>query len=314
VTQSVTASRPSNAAPGAAGIFSRRKNLACVLFHKRELGIEDSRPLESFLRLVEGSEGCTAESSCRVEARQQHAARWNLFYHGDNRAEFLGGVWGFLEEVARSTGAPLDYGLLREFLGEGFQLDRLRKVVTGIDLRKKPGASRLKVWFMLRDYAEKVEHAIALHGEDAGVRRLIFHDEFLVGFDFRFDGGCAVKLYPDVRPAEIKDPVVRETVRSALSGEAVDAMERCLWTHIYIARHNSGIVLQCHPAEPDLFIDRYLDQELAGPIHGLYSGTGLLDMVVSFRLGDLGRRPIQDFAVYYMPQEEPRSPVDPAIT
>jgi hypothetical protein len=37
-------------------------------------------------------------------------------------------------------------------------------------------------------------------------------------------------------------------------------------------------------------------------------------MVVSFRLGDLGRRPIQDFAVYYMPQEEPRSPVDPAIT
>jgi tocopherol O-methyltransferase len=286
------------------GPFSPRKNLECALFHKERLGVADSAPLDAFLRLVGRSEECTVESSFRVENGERHAARWNLFHHGDGKAAFLDSILSFLEDAARSAGAALHHGLLDAFLGEGLRYDRVRKIVTGVDLRARPERSRLKVWFMLRDDPEKVEQAVALHGDASLVSKLILHGEFLVGFDLRLDGTSAIKLYPDVRPSELQDPGTRERLRQLLSGQALEAMDQCLWTHLYIARHHSGLVLQCHPADPDGFVDRYLG-EAVRPVHELYAGTRLLDMVVSFREREIERLPARDFSVYYMPAETP---------
>jgi LynF/TruF/PatF family peptide O-prenyltransferase len=201
-----------------------------------------------------------------------------------------------------------------EFLDQSFDFRRSRKVVTGIDIRTDFPESRLKMWFMLTDYPEKVERAVALHGDDCDVTRLKLHDEFLVGFDFRFDGRSAIKLYPDVRPWELRDPAHRVILGNALSGEALEAMGRCRWTHIYLARHHAGRVLQFHPAEPDEFVARYLAPEMVRPVHELYEGTPLLDMVVSVRERDLADRPIRDFTVYYMPAQQPRQTNSHAVS
>ena len=285
--------------------FSRRKNLDCVLFHKERLEVADSAPLDAFLRLVARSEECTVESSVRIEHGERHAARWNLFHHGDGKAAFLDSALSFLTDAARSAGATPDHALLDAFLGEGLHFDRVRKIVTGVDLRTRMEASRLKVWFMLKDDPGKAELAIALHGDASLVRKLILHREFLVGFDFRLDGTSAIKLYPDLLPSELQDPGTREKLRDVLSDRALEAMDQCLWTHLYISRHHSGLVLQCHPADPDSFVERYLDRDAVGPVHDLYAGTRLLDMVVAFRERELERLPARDSSVYYMPAETP---------
>jgi LynF/TruF/PatF family peptide O-prenyltransferase len=285
--------------------YSCTKNVACVEFHRDLFGVPGSAPLDTFLRLVERSEGCTVESSCKVEAGHRYSARWNLFYHSSNMPAFASSVRRFLNEVADNLRLPLDFGSIDRFIGQDFDFTRLRKIITGIDLRPDLDTSRLKAWFMLARYPEAVARAIDLHGNSVDVERLILHDEFLIGFDLPFGGGCGVKLYPDIRSHELKDPLVRGFLASVLSARALTAMEQCLWTHVYISRNHIGRVLQFHPTDPDGFVERYLDRRLAQPIHDVYRSTSLLDMVVAFREADLENLPIRDFAIYYMPGEPP---------
>ena len=290
-----------------AEVFCPKKNLACVLFHKNYLRVPDSAPLGCFMGIVERSEHCTVESSCRLEGGQMYAARWNLFYHGQDKAEFLASVFSFIEQAAHSAASSLNYQELKTFLDQGFQLDRVSKIITGVDLRPQTALSRLKIWFKLMDYPEKVEQAISLHGDASTVRRLILHGEFLVGFDLRFDGWSAIKLYPDIRPSELRDTATHTRLKGILSNEALEVMGHCIWTHIYIAQHSSGIVLQCHPGDPEGFIDHYIDPQSIRQVHEFYQNTRLMDFVVSFREGDLRRQPIRDCTIYYTPAEVPRS-------
>ena len=157
---------------------------------------------------------------------------------------------------------------------------------------------------MLEDAPELVERAILLHGDREGVERLRFHDEFLVGFDLRFDGRSRIKLYPDVRAAELQDPSLRTRLRATLSDTAVGLLELCSWTHVYLA-HNQGTILQFHPESPDDFAENLLPEDPFRRIHAPYCGRRLLDMVVSVSELELARSRPHDFAVYYMPAEEP---------
>jgi LynF/TruF/PatF family peptide O-prenyltransferase len=146
-----------------------------------------------------------------------------------------------------------------------------------------------------------------LHGEAETVDALRLHDDqLLVGFDLRFDGTSGIKLYPDVTPAELKQAETRARLARVLSPSALEAMERCLWTHVYIARHNAETILQLHPADPDDFVARYLPESGRREIHAVYAGARLLDMVVSLPQGELAHGPARSYALYYMPAHVPR--------
>jgi LynF/TruF/PatF family peptide O-prenyltransferase len=296
-------------------IFSPEKNLACMDFHRAAFGIGRSPLIEAFERLVTRQRGCTVESSCKVSDGSVHAARWNLFFHDKEKGQHLRAVLDFFRKVEAETGAKLNHGLFREFYGEDFDLSTVRKVVTGVDLRDDEPASRVKLWFMLRDYPERVERAIALHGDNAAVRPLILHAEFLVGFDFHLDGRAAIKLYPDIWEKELHEKGVQRRLREALSDPAVEAMEECRWTHICIARHNPERVLHYHPSRPREFIDRFLSCPMARAIHRVYEDTLLSDMVVSMREGELREGRVRNYTLYYMParfpaggKKDPRAP------
>ena len=181
----------------------------------------------------------------------------------------------------------------------------VKKVVTGIDLRPEVARSRVKLWFMLSDAPELVKRGITLHGERKPVRTLRLHEEFLVGFDLRFDGTSGVKVYPDVRPAELADPRTFARLGRILPARALEAMRACLWTHVYLGKHNRDIVLQLHPADPDSFVSRYLPKKLGHALHAVYDGCRLLDMVVSVEAGQLAQRAVDRFAIYHMPAAAP---------
>jgi LynF/TruF/PatF family peptide O-prenyltransferase len=127
------------------------------------------------------------------------------------------------------------------------------------------------------------------------------HDEFLVGVDLTFDGRSAIKLYPDVTPAELENMEIRQRLSRVLSQEALEAMSRCCWTHVYIAKQNKETVLQFHPSDPDDFVARYLPDVARSKIHAAYRGSRLLDMVVSLPESELRRVPAENFSLYYMP-------------
>jgi tocopherol O-methyltransferase len=291
-------------------IYSSGKNRDCIRYHQRTFGVESSGPLDALLGLTAETADATVESSCKWEGDSLHSARWNLFYHGADRTGFWATVKDFIAQAARAAGASVDYALLDAFVGPGLNFSGVRKIVTGIDLRAQRATSRLKVWFMLADETAATERAIALGGDDPAVRQLWIHPEFLVGFDLRLDGRTAIKLYPDVRPWEIEAPAARARLRASLSDRALRAMQKARWTHVYLAAHNQGTILQLHPSDPDGFMREHLDRERSVFIHRHYQATPMLDMVVSVRESELGLPGgIRDFSLYYMPAESP-SPGD----
>lgn len=281
--------------------FSWRKNVACIQFHRDAFCIPDSPAIAAFVRLVEATESGTAESSCKVASGQIHAARWNLFYHGDEKKQFLDCVFEYLREVERLENVFLNYALVDRLLYGGVDFGLVRKIVTGIDLRSNPADSRLKLWLMLTRSPDLVERAVTLHGEPHAIETLRLHDEFLVGVDLTFDGRSAIKLYPDVTPAELENMEIRQRLSRVLSQEALEAMSRCCWTHVYIAKQNKETVLQFHPSDPDDFVARYLPDVARSKIHAAYRGSRLLDMVVSLPESELRRVPAENFSLYYMP-------------
>lgn len=278
---------------GSIDCFSSAKNLAVMRRHLSLFAVPPAPELEAFVALVAASPMSTAEASVRVEGGAPHAARFNLFFHHQFEA-------GYRRARGYLKGLSLDLDLLDELMGERFDFSRLDKVVVGIDLRDDPAESRAKLWFMLRDYPEIVERALSIQDDDGRVRSLMLHAPFLVGFDFHLDGKSHIKLYPDLRPEELASRQVTEE----FDHNAIAAMAQCFWTHVYFRRAPAPRKLQFHPREPDVFIERYLDADLARPIHSHYQGHALLDMVVAMREDALSRGPARDFALYYMPRGE----------
>lgn len=276
-------------------VFSLQKNVSVIQHHRQRFGVPDHPVLGPFLDLVRASDGCTTEVSCKLEGGERHSARFNLFFHQRVREPY-GAIRSYFDRVARETDVRLDLGLVDAFLGPDFDFERASKVVTGLDLRAG-GGSRLKLWFMLTRYPERVERALGLQGDDRA-RALFIHDEFLVGFDLGTDGQSSIKLYPDLRPEELGD----SRIAGAFTPAAMAAMAECRRVHVYL-RARAPRVLQLHPSDPDAFVARHLSAELALPVHAAYRGARLLDMVVSVREADLGAGRIEDFALYYMPAE-----------
>jgi LynF/TruF/PatF family peptide O-prenyltransferase len=267
--------------------------------------METEGPLALFRRLVEKTHGCTLETSCKVERGEVRAARYNLFYHGEHRALFLDRVMGLFDEVGRTEKRGLDRDLLRRFLGREADLTGVRKVVTGIDLHPDRSRSRLKVWFILGDAPALARRAIALHGDSRTVNVLRLHDELLIGFDLRFDGTSGIKIYPDVRAEQAKDRTVRARLGRVLSARAIEAMKECVWTHVYLAKHNADTVLQFHPADPGAFLARYLPGLAVKRLGRAYAGRRLLDMVASMPDGELAAGDVKTYALYWMPADSP---------
>jgi LynF/TruF/PatF family peptide O-prenyltransferase len=280
---------------GTIDCLSAAKNLEIVRRHAELFAVAATPELDGFLELVAGSTMSSTEASCRVQDGQRHAARFNLFLHGEPEPGYARArVW--LDRLASTTCVEL--GLLDRLLGDRFHFARVEKVVVGVDLRADVGASRAKLWLMLRDYPEMVERALAMQGDDGPVRSLLLHPAFLVGFDFHLDGETRVKLYPDVRPEELGD----RRVLGAFGAEAIAAMAQCSWTHVYCRGPGKPRILQFHPRQPDEFVGRYVAPDVAQPIHRHYAGAAMLDMVVAIEEGELARGPARDVALYYMPR------------
>jgi LynF/TruF/PatF family peptide O-prenyltransferase len=286
-------------------MYAPEKNLACLEFHRASFDVPSSPPLEAFRRLVQRSHACTLETSTKVEERELSAARFNLFYHGTHQPRFLERIFAFFDEVERASRIRFDRAKIQRFLRGHADLPGVRKVVTGIDLRRDRASSRLKLWFMLSDAPELVKRALALHGDPDPVKALRLHDEFLVGFDLCFDGTTRVKVYPDVRPEELKSPRTFARLGRSLPRPTLEAMRACVWTHVYFGKHNRDIVLQLHPADPDTFVRRYLPREPGHALNAVYDGCRLLDMVVSVEAAQLAQNKVDRFAIYHMPASVP---------
>ena len=291
-----------------------RKNLACMEFHCDAFAISpeirNSRTYAGFASIVRGAEHGSVEMSVKIEDGIAHAARFNIFCQPSDKAGFTLKVLDFFDDVAAFENVRLDTASIRKILDVPLDWSAVDRVVCGIDLRAELHLSRLKLWFFAEDEPGRpdnlVSRVLAEHGDSPLFRHLHIHPTLLIGYDLRYDGTTALKLYPDIREDELASADVRSRLASVLSTRSRDAMAQAHWTHLYLSRRNKDTMLQFHPQEPDEFLPNWLPHPLARDIHRAYAGIGLLDMVVSLPAMELDRNDIQNFTLYYMPANLPQ--------
>lgn len=296
------------------------KNLACLEFHCEAFCISDklrhSRALAGFASLVRTTEYSSVEVSVKVEDGVAQAARFNLFCHPFDKAGFTSTILTFFDDVARSEEVHLDTGHIKELLDGGVDFGRVSRMVCGIDLRAERRLSRLKLWFFADNEPGRtgnpVEHALTMRGAGPLFRTLHLHPGLLFGYDLRFDGTTALKLYPDITGDEFASLAIRSRLSAVLSKRSLEAMEQANWTHLYLSSRNTDTMLQFHPREPDEFLAHWLPHPLARHIHRTYANCPMLDMVVSVPDRELERKAIENFALYYMPADAPQNFLSPA--
>jgi LynF/TruF/PatF family peptide O-prenyltransferase len=277
-------------------------NLSCLTNHQKAFNIDECFLIKEFKKLVQNSENSTVECSCKIEDNNLYSTRFNLWFFGDDlvkKNEAIQAVTNFINKVEKRLKINFNYSLFNQFYDNSFDLNLTKKIITGIDLRQKINDSRLKIWFIINNYPEKLEQALLLQGDNTEVRQLIFHNELLVGFDFFFDGRTKIKLYPDINKEEFQDIQIQKKLKEVLSDVAINLMSLCFWTHISFTSDNAEIILHYHPLNPQKFIKKFVYNQIVDNINNFYQHQNILRQVISVKESELIDNSINSLNLYY---------------
>lgn len=275
------------------------KNLSYISEHRQKFNTGDSYLLAEFLSFVEDAKDARIECSYKVSGEKVHANRFNLWFARPLDATPLKKVMDFFAALQTKEKVRLNTELFDQFYDDAFDWNKIKYFVFGVDLREESSSSRLKIWFVVEDYPEKIEAAIQLYGEDGDLRSLIFHSELLIGFDFYLNGRNVVKVYPDITKSELEQPYIQKQLAGALHSSSLEFISQCKWLHVNFAKNNSSKALHYHTSDPASLLQK-VNTRAANQIFNYYKEKDLHAAVISFYEHELKEQTILNWNFYYM--------------
>ena len=200
------------------------------------------------------------ECSCKVDGDGIHGARINLWFSGHHlRQEALAKAQGFLQQCAQI--APLDLSLYRQVVNADFQYDKARCTILGIDAQAQSNKSRVKLWHIVEHYPEMEDVLLGFPGIAPIAQCFKILPELLFGFDFGFDGGTALKVYPMLHARHI--PPLHNPLSALLGARTLALVEQCEWVNFGFTTKKPCISLHFLPRNPEVFIGNFHHQALS---------------------------------------------------
>ena len=243
-------------------------------FHRREFGLEDNE----FLRLFEESLSqppCSIlECSVKISQKGIHAARLRLGYEQKDIQEGVNAICHFLHRIAVYDNVLVNREILYRIVDRRLDLSRVMAVGTGLDYGKKVNGSKVKCYFMIREYPEKVDQVLSLHPSVDGIRDYLIHEVFMFGVDMYFDGRTGVEIYPFLELQDLKNSELMDKLK--LRGAVDGFIEEC--SRLRVSFEGDGKrVLHFHPQSPTRFVHLIGNRKLSL----LYSNVQILNFLLS---------------------------------
>jgi LynF/TruF/PatF family peptide O-prenyltransferase len=170
------------------------------LFHKKTFNIKQTKLLSSLEKLMDGQ---FIECSCKVMSNKVYSSRFNIFFSKNENKTTLGKCFKFFEDTSKENNIYLNYSILRSLFNKPFDINKIKRIILGVDLREKIKDSRIKIYFALYDYPPKVEEILKIHGKNKDILNLINFDDLGFGIDFSFDGKTQIKIYPRISSSSL---------------------------------------------------------------------------------------------------------------
>lgn len=243
-------------------------------FHKKEFALEDNK----FLRLLEellSEPPCSLlECSSEISPKGIHAARLRLGYQAEDIQKGMDVTYRFLDGIESCENVLLNREIVDRIIDKRFDLSRIIAMGIGLDTRERINDSKVKYYFMLSEYPEKVNQVLSLHPPVDNIEDYLIHEELTFGIDMYFDGRTAVEIYPLLVRQDLRDGALMEKLN--LRDPVLGLIEEC--SGLNLSFHGRGKrVLHVHPRSPARFVHLLGNRRLSL----LYSNVQVLKFLLS---------------------------------
>ncbi|MFB2836074.1 LynF/TruF/PatF family peptide O-prenyltransferase [Floridanema evergladense] len=275
-----------------------QKNLYYINQHKQVFDVDYLYPLDIFEQFVqEQATNWGLECSCKIEKDKLYPARFNLFRNQPTSQHYQAAIH-FFEQAESRADVKINYRLIQQFVGNDFNFSKVVQILVGVDLRKEFSASRLKFWFVIKDYPQKLATAISLCHPPKELEMLLIDDSVVIGFDFDFKGGTEIEVYPKINEEKFKQFDVQNKLKKVLSPKALQLLDNCWSLIIGFSQANPEKILYYRTNDPNNFIAN-LHNDLANRVHAYYRKQPVHGTIVGLREQELLVGKIENLNLYY---------------
>ena len=88
-------------------------------------------------------------------------------------------IFNFFKKISNCPGIVINYDIIKKVFNDKFNLDKIQQLIAGIDFRNNLNDSRIKLWFIIKDYPQKLKQVLSVHGSNKTISDLIINNKLL---------------------------------------------------------------------------------------------------------------------------------------
>jgi LynF/TruF/PatF family peptide O-prenyltransferase len=230
--------------------------------YKKDFCLGESKLLGLFEKLVSESPCSILECGPQISPEGIHAARFRVGYVEKNNPMGLDAISQFLDKISEYKHVHLNRALLGRIVDEKFDLLRIGKLGIGVDLRENRSDSKLKFYFTIKDYPEKLDQVLAIHPPVDRIDAYPTNDMF--GINIYLDGRTDLEIYPSLTAADCANMALLEKLR--LQDISHDFLSACTGIFVSFDVNGSRVFHFC-PHSPTRFV-RMIDNRQLNAVYG----------------------------------------------
>jgi len=274
-------------------------------FHKREFSIEDNTFLRLFEKLLSESPHSILQCSAKISPTDLYLARFRAGYLDKDIQKGLEAMIKFIDEIAKYDAVHLNRTIFEPVVGDGLDLSRVNALGIGIDSRRNINDSKVKCYFLIVNYPEKMSQVLSLHMPVNGIGDYLIHNDLVFGIEMYFDGRTDVEIYPRLESPELKNPVLMDNFK--FSNEVTALIEHCTSLNISFEL-NGNRVLHFLPKHPAKFTRQINNRQLSmifsniqilGLIFSRLRETDPIEVIFSLQEDEIISKNIQNIDLQY---------------
>ena len=281
--------------------------------YKKDYCLEENKLLRLFEKLVSESPCSILECGPQISPEGIHAARFRAGYVEKNIPVGLDAIYQFLGKISEFEHVHLNRAILGQIVDEKFDLLRVGKLGIGMDLRENMTDSKVKFYFTIKDYPEKLDQVLAIHPPVDRIDAYPTNDMF--GINIYLDGRTDVEVYPSLTAADCANMTLLKKLR--LQDVSRDLLSAC--TGIFVSFNVDGSrVFHFCPHSPTRFVRMignrqlnvvYGNAQIISHVIGRSNTIELLRVAVSILEDEMLSRKIRhiNLALNYQLSQHPKS-------
>jgi LynF/TruF/PatF family peptide O-prenyltransferase len=274
-------------------------------YFKQDYSLEGSHLLRLFEDFVSESSGSIMEYAPQISPDSIQATRFRVGYTENDNSSGLSEIARFLEKISVYQDVRLNRAILDQAVNRDFDLSKVGTLGIGIDFREAVHSSKVKFYFTVKDYPEKLEQILAIHPPIDNIKDYPINNMF--GINMYFDGRTDMEIYPSLMPEDFKDAELMANL--GLIDIPHEFLSQCKALFISFKK-NEKRVLHFYPLNPTKFLPLLGNQRLTGIYvnalitHFMVNRRRRLEhlrMVISFTEDEMLSKNIQyiDLSLYY---------------